>query len=248
MKKKQWNYWRDRVYYQEELKKRALGEKEEMESAKFITSLVVKESNDCDSILDVGCGTGHFILSLEKKIKKTFLYHGIDITEQHIIDANSIFGNIKEYTFQIGDIRNLPIKDKSFNVSICSNTIPHIPNIDKAIQELIRTTKNDIFIRMLIGNETLISKKALTDEMDENGEPISYMYVNIYKEDYIKKIIGDSFKVKIYDDVFDEERIKTHYKKHSEIAGNNIATNIINNKQFKGYLMLPWKVVHIKLR
>lgn len=242
-----WNYWTERSYYHAELRDRAKGLKSEMEAAKQISQLVFHKAKSHNSILDAGCGTGHFILSLEKKIENDFKYLGVDITEQHIIDAVEIFKENENYQFKLGDIRNLEIEDKSFEVSICSNTIPHIPQIEKAINELIRVTKNDVFIRMLVGDEVLITKKALSNNFDENGEPESFMYINIYDENYLKNIIGDKGELVIYDDEFDEEAIMKHFNEHKNIAGKNIATRIVEGNQFKGYLMLPWKIVHIKL-
>ena len=142
-----WNYWTERSYYQKELRERALGNKREMEAAKQISQVIFDKAISSNSILDAGCGAGHFILSLEKKLKHKFKYLGIDITEQHILDAINIFGNNRNYQFRLGDIRAISVEDKSFEISICSNTIPHIPNIGKAINELIRVTKNEIFIR-----------------------------------------------------------------------------------------------------
>jgi SAM-dependent methyltransferase len=242
-----WNYWTERSYYHAELRDRAKGIKSEMEAAKQISQLVFQKAKSYNSILDAGCGTGHFILSLEKKIKSDFKYLGVDITEQHISDAIEIFEKNKNYQFQLGDIRNLAIEDKSYEVSICSNTIPHIPQIGKAINELIRVTKNDIFIRMLIGDEVLITKKALSNDFDENGEPESFMYVNIYDENYLNNIIGDKGQLFIYDDEFDAAAIMKHFDEHKNAAGKNVATRIVEGNQFKGYLMLPWKIVHIKL-
>lgn len=242
-----WNYWTERSYYHNELKDRAKGLKNEMEAAKQISQVILDKAKSYNSILDVGCGTGHFILSLEKRLKQEFKYLGVDITEQHITDATDIFKGNPNYQFQLGDIRALAVEDKSYEVSICSNTIPHIPNVDKAINELIRVTKNDVFIRMLIGDEVLIAKKALSDVFDENGEPESFMYVNIYDENYLKKVIGKKGEFSIYEDVFDANAIMKHFDEHKNAAGENIATRIVEGKQFKGYLMLPWKIVHIKL-
>lgn len=242
-----WNYWTERSYYQNELRDRAKGLKSEMESAKQVANIILDKAKSYQSILDAGCGTGHFILSFEKKLKNNFQYQGIDITEQHIKDATEIFQENPNYKFQLGDVRALPVEDKSVEVAICCNTIPHIPNVDKAINELIRVAQNDVFIRMLVGDEVLIAKKALTEELDENGEPKSFMYVNIYNEKYLKNIIGDKGEIIIYDDEFDAEAIMKHFEEHKKVAGNAIATQIIDGSQFKGYLMLPWKIVHIKL-
>ena len=242
-----WNYWTERSYYHDELRDRAKGLKSEMEAAKQMSKVILDKAKSYNSILDAGCGTGHFILSFEKKLKNNFQYLGIDITEQHILDAKDIFKENPNYQFQLGDIRAIAVEDKSYEVSVCSNTIPHIPNIAKAINELIRVTKNDVFIRMLVGNEVLITKKALSDVYDENGEPESYMYVNIYDENYIKNIIGDKGELHIYDDEFDAAEITKHFEEHKKLAGNNIATRIIEGAQFKGHLMLPWKIVHIKV-
>ncbi|WP_426483880.1 class I SAM-dependent methyltransferase [Flavobacterium sp. 2] len=242
-----WNYWTERSYYHAELRDRAKGIKSEMEAAKQISQLIFNKAKSYNSILDAGCGTGHFILSLEKKLKNDFKYLGVDITEQHIIDATEIFKENKNFEFQLGDVRDLDVEDKSYEVSICSNTIPHIPQIGKAINELIRVTKNDVFIRMLVGDEVLITKKALSDKFDENGEPDSFMYINIYDKNYLNNIIGDKGELFIYDDEFDQDAIMKHYNEHKDIAGKNIATRIVEGNQFKGYLMLPWKIVHIKL-
>jgi len=242
-----WNYWTERSYYQNELRERAKGLKVEMEAAKQIAQVIDENANCYNTILDAGCGTGHFILSLEKRLKNNFNYLGIDITEQHITDAKDIFSVNPNYTFKIGDVRNLPVDDKSCDISICSNTIPHIPNVDKAISELIRVTKNDIFIRMLIGDEILISKKALSNVFDKNGEPESFMYVNIFNENYLKNIIGNKGEIFIYENLFDVDAINKHFEEHKKFAGDHIATRIVEGAQFKGYLMLPWKIVHIKL-
>lgn len=242
----EWNYWSERDYYQKELSERAKGIKEEMEAAKHISNLIRNKSKAQNSILDAGSGPGHFIISLQKKLKKDFKYLGVDITKEHVSDGNKIFDKNPNYNFIYGDVRKLPVKDNMYDISLCSNTIPHIPNVCKAISELVRVSKNDVFIRMLVGNEILITKKALTKTLDENCELTSFMYVNIYTEDFIKKVVGNKGSVIIYEDSFNAEKIEQHYKEQSKIAGKNIATRIINGIQFKGHLMLPWKIVHIK--
>ena len=67
-----WNYWTERTYYNDELRDRAKGIKTEMESAKQIAQLVFDKSQKTNSIIDIGCGAGHYILSLEKYLKNNF--------------------------------------------------------------------------------------------------------------------------------------------------------------------------------
>lgn len=55
----------------------------------------------------------------------------------------------KESNFILGDARDIKLKDNSFNISFCSATIEHIGsylNQKKLISELIRISKNNIFI------------------------------------------------------------------------------------------------------
>tara|TARA_B100001123_G_C15225927_1_gene993142 strand:- start:331 stop:1011 length:681 start_codon:yes stop_codon:yes gene_type:complete len=55
----------------------------------------------------------------------------------------------KESNFILGDARDIKLKDNSFDISFCSATIEHIGsylNQKKLISELIRISKNNIFI------------------------------------------------------------------------------------------------------
>ncbi len=42
----------------------------------------------------------------------------------------------------VGDVQNLPFKDKAFDFVVCSHVLTHVPDIDKACKELMRVGKS----------------------------------------------------------------------------------------------------------
>ena len=58
------------VYY-----KRAIGKFPEMETSKAMAKIIKKILINEDKILDVGCGSGHFLRSLRRIIKKKFFIY-----------------------------------------------------------------------------------------------------------------------------------------------------------------------------
>lgn len=80
---KQW----DNKKYRNIFVKRAKGLLPEMESSKAVAKILDKWIRNDDKILDVGCGVGHYYISLKNKIKKNFQYFGLDIKEDYIREA-----------------------------------------------------------------------------------------------------------------------------------------------------------------
>ena len=241
-----WQYWKERSYYQRELRDRALGLLPEMESAKQIARLVGGQYRDGDRILDAGCGTGHYILSLQKHLGKNFAYTGVDLTQQHISDARRIFSDYPHYTFLEGDVRSLPFAAGEFDITICCNTIPHVPRAAQALRELARVTRKMLLVRMLVGDQVLITKTAFTTTTGEDGEPSEFAYNNIYTRDFVAGAIGGRIEdLEFLPPHYDEASIRAHFERHSKDAGASWTTRIIDGCQVKGYLILPWMIVRM---
>jgi SAM-dependent methyltransferase len=239
-----WQYWKDAEYYQSELRRRAEGALPEMQCAKQITRLVAETHRAGESILDAGCGAGHYLNSLGRDLEGSFSYHGIDITPQHIEAARAVYRSQGNADFEVADVRTLPFADETFATTICANTIPHIPNAAQALRELFRVTGKTLFVRLLIGNEILITKKAASEEMDERGEPVTFSYVNIYTESFVRSALGASnVKVEFLEDQFDSSELESHFLRHQPVAGIQRATRVVGGLQFKNYLALPWKIL-----
>jgi len=88
------------------------------------------------SMLDVGFGNGQFLKCISSSRR---LLCGIDIVIKNVPSKGIYY--IK------GDIFNLPVKDRSFDVSVCLEVLEHLQGkIEHAIAELSRVSGSNIII------------------------------------------------------------------------------------------------------
>src|SRR5689334_220306 len=76
VKPERWRVWSKDDHYGEVLYKRAIGEFPEMESSKALAKTVKGIFHPGESLLDVGCGAGHYLRSLRREIGPDILYTG----------------------------------------------------------------------------------------------------------------------------------------------------------------------------
>ncbi|WPR77790.1 class I SAM-dependent methyltransferase [Algoriphagus sp. NG3] len=88
-----------------------------------------------NTLLDVGCGRG-FLLSQIRQ-KKNFDLTGCEI-HNGLKDS--------DIKFKSGFVEQLPFPDKSFDIVICTHTIEHIIDLEKALTELKRVAKKQLII------------------------------------------------------------------------------------------------------
>ena len=246
-----WKVWDKNTNYGETLYKRAIGELPEMESSKKMAKELAKKIQNYDKVLDVGCGSGHYLRSFRREIGNDFYYTGIDATEEYIEFARKAFKSDPNSNFEVSDIYSIDIMDASYDIVTCNNVLLHLPSIEIPINELIRVGKKFILIRFLCGEHSFRIKDVNleTEEYDENGEPLNYYYFNIYSKKYIQKIIEKNERVKswsIEEDIdFDKERIRNSISDHK---GAINATKIIDKYQVNVYILLPWSILTIELK
>jgi O-antigen biosynthesis protein len=85
-------------------------------------------------VLDAGCGVGYgsVLLSASGAAEVT----GVDISEAAVEQsARSAAGSA---SFVVGDLAALPFADDSFDVVVCFETIEHVPDQERALDELRR--------------------------------------------------------------------------------------------------------------
>ena len=253
-----WKIWDDRDEYGKSFYLRSIGEKSEMESSKATAKIVKSLIQDNNKVLDIGCGGGHYLVSLDKTIDKKFSYHGIDATQSYIELAKKAFRDSsteyrKEAIFEEGDIFNLPVPDGFADIVMCNNVLLHLPKIEKPVSELWRASKKYLIIRALIGEVSLRVKFVEEpEEFDENGDPINYYFHNIYSKSYIEKIIQSLNGVKqykIFSDLdFDENNLGLENFEDLEYSDheNKFVTESLSGMQVASYLIQPWSYVVIE--
>lgn len=94
----------------------------------------------CSRILDVGCGEGFTLKKLkERGIGKNT--EGIDYSKDAIEIGKTIYPDLKLFE---GNVYNLFYKDKTFDLSICTEVLEHLDDPAEAVREIKRVTKKYI--------------------------------------------------------------------------------------------------------
>src|SRR5690242_18603066 len=100
--------------YGETFFKRAVGELPEMESSVAYARRLTPALRGGETILDVGCGAGHYYRSLKTQAKLPFRYHGIDATAAYVEKGRQAFQNDPAVLLEQGDIFALKAADCSY--------------------------------------------------------------------------------------------------------------------------------------
>lgn len=97
----------------------------------------VRQLDGIESVLDVGCGEGFTLEMLRKqKIGKKLV--GIEYLDTAIKIGKKVHPKIE---FKQGTIYELPYKDKTFDLVICTEVLEHLEEPEKALKELVRVSK-----------------------------------------------------------------------------------------------------------
>jgi SAM-dependent methyltransferase len=238
--------------YGDLLYKRATGRAPEMESMKATAKQLSNTLEENDQILDVGCGVGHYLYSLQTHSKINFSYTGLDNTPYFIKLASKAYKGQKNVTFNEGDLYNLPYEDKSFDVVMCNNVFLHLPSIERPLSELIRVCRRFLLIRTLVGNRSFIIKDVHDrsgDDFTEEGEPHAYHLFNIFSKDYflflLKKKNVQKFEI-VEDRDFDPHKISFGKSDYKDQSATDLTT-MIGDVQANGYILQPWAYIRINL-
>lgn len=238
---------------------RATGQLPEMESAKAVARIVKRLLPPGGTILDAGCGPGHYLRSLRRAITTPFHYTGLDATKRYIELARKAWRNDRNADFHLGDIFALPFANDSFDVVISCNVFMHLPSIKTPLRELIRVARGYVLVRTLVGHlsyriQQVHSPETHPDlypgdpdeeEFDEAGEPKDFLYFNIYSRTYLEKILRRTPKIRefrIYPDTdFDPKNIASELTPDAPPD----ATRIVDGLQVSGYIIQPWHFIEV---
>ncbi len=85
-------------------------------------------------LLEIGVGMGHLVGQLED----TFTTYGMDLNHWAVKQSKAV---IQKTNLQTASAQELPYRDGAFNVVIIKHIVEHLPDPQKAIQEIGRVTE-----------------------------------------------------------------------------------------------------------
>ena len=128
-------------------------------------------------VLDVGCGTGLITRHLTGDVI------GLDINRWNLDRAKN---NSPNTQFILGDIENLPIRDLVVGTVVCTETLEHLPDPKRAVNEIYRVLKSKAkFIGSVPSNIIIwrFRKLFLTTC------PVSEPFHNNYSKRHLKSLL-----------------------------------------------------------
>lgn len=139
---------------------------------------IVAAMKSCDSVLDAGCFIGMYAEPVMLARKS---YTGFDVTPKFVAEAERLRG--PECKFYVADVRDIPAKDKSFDLVFCFGVLIHLDEMLSAITELWRIARKTLLVEISTGRiENGIHRKQTTSEPF-----LEY----VYRRDYVEEMLSD---------------------------------------------------------
>ncbi|MCK5306532.1 MAG: class I SAM-dependent methyltransferase [Candidatus Omnitrophica bacterium] len=114
------------------------------------------EFKPCQSLLEIGCGTGHFLKWFENfELNLT----GID-SSRKMIEFGSGFLN-KNTKLEVQDAESLSFEDSSFDIVVFITSLEFINNPQDALKESLRVAKEKVFVSFLNKLSLLSLKRGI---------------------------------------------------------------------------------------
>jgi len=186
-------------------------------------------------VLEVGCGTGIILSNIRGLCKAT----GIDLTEDMLKIARKKGLNVK-----MAEATKLPFKDDIFDLVYSFQVLPHVPDIKKAVDEIVRVSKNDGIIIFDLYNkysfkymnyfvkEIILRKKTTYIKffsLNEMKKLLSDLKIVEFKSIRIFGIFGGIYKIEFFARVLD--KLDRMFDNLLRFFASHIIIIIKNNKQ-----------------
>lgn len=146
---------------------------------------VLKRENyaNLSSILDVGC-YGGYLYDYLRSLGIDLSYTGMDIRKDAVEGAEKLHSDCPKTRFMRGsvfDFKNT-MKEKTYDVVVCSRVLIHLPDFKKAIANLRFAAKRFVFLIARI-EEPQGSCRLMRKHDETTGETMTYFYRSVSEAD-----------------------------------------------------------------
>ena len=247
-----WNPWDlDTVQMMgESYYKRAKGELPEKESSLSCARLMKNRSlyNPGETVLDLGCATGHFLRSFRRILDQEIRYTGIDATSKYLQWGQQVFGVNERTTFLHGDVLSMPFVDNAFD-TVFVNLFHFFPRADVPLRESMRVARKRVLWRTPLAEVNYIVRVVYSKSFDDVGiltpdrKDVHHSLYMLYTKEYVEGLIRHlGGKVLFLDrDTDFGEFDNTKLEGFEHVT----ATKVVNGMQINGNLVLDWHYVAI---
>lgn len=104
-------------------------------SNRFYAMLARRHGRHGSRLLEVGSGLGHLVAQLED----TFQTSGMDLNHWAVKQSRAVVGTS---SLQTASAQELPYKDGTFHVVIIKHIVEHLPDPQRALNEIARVTES----------------------------------------------------------------------------------------------------------
>jgi SAM-dependent methyltransferase len=143
-----------------------------------IVEWVLSLEGSHQEMLDTGCHIGHFIEELRRR-GYSKRYVGLDITPQFVERAKA---RLPQERFEIGDVRELPFPDRSFDLVLCVGVLMHLPEVKSPLAEVFRIARKHVLL------STYGSRTTTYSQHDTQKGFLNYFYA---KSDILAEVPHD---------------------------------------------------------
>ena len=174
-----------------------------IESKRVRTILKMAKINANDSVLEIGCESGHLLASI-KRAKRVV---GLDISKNALNDAAELLKEKQAYKLELLQAdaqQELPFSQGEFNVIICSETLEHVEKPVLVLENIykISTFNTKVILSIPLERPKLFIKNSLrsTGLFKLFFKGIEYeqsqWHLHAFSKTYLKNICREMFKIK----------------------------------------------------